>query len=403
MESPAWKIKLKKKLSEQFEEPALKSCLERFTDNLTQEKSELSQKPAKLADFLVDGDFDKHEQIVLFLDAISEIQPYAEHRVFLDKIQDAFALLLQTLVRKNEDGNHQGFTVLPVKNRSSVETIGASRNSIPHLPELPEFKEEFENGKRDRNLKVTGVFFPEEGGLNCKSICETIARELLSNLRNINGDITDPINKLNGHLNSYPLHKKPLEVVYINPGKQSEIESMIAVTEKLHTYLREKVWFYIYGEEAHTRLQQTSDDWLHSTEDDLWGLLSNFDEYRQIKRLKEKEDKTLNKIKQNNSGQSRDNYQAETINIIQFNVDQTQLNQLKGQIKETREIAGNAKDVGKAEFLALNQALDIIEKQVDNPTAVDQTALEKSQETLSGLVDISSLAVNIQTILNYFT
>lgn len=401
MEYPAWKIKLKEKLTKQFEIPELEQCIKQFVEELALKKPELLNNPFDLAEFLVDGDFDKHQQVFLFMNVLSKIQNAVEDPYFLEKISDTFALLLQTLVLKNDDAQKNGFTLLPVEETYSVETIGSSRNVIPHLPKREEIEEEHINGRRNHNFKVAGVFFPEEGGLNCESICETIAKELLGIALGMKNIEKHPLGKLSGLLDAYSKDDQPLQVVYFKPQKTSEMQSMSEAIDYLHNYLEGKIWFYIFGD--NTDSEGKSEDWLHTSEVALWGLLSRFNE----------EQKRIDSFQQRGNHMTKKGItvignvgEINEEKTVQGNNYTTQINhdehsEFKQTLKQTLKVAEQSDDVGKAQFIALSQALDIIEKQIDNSQAVDKKALEESKDTLSGLVDLTSIGSNISTILSF--
>ena len=397
-----WQNKLIKNINEQLQRPDLSQVVEIFIQKLTQGNSNLKTDPISIAKYLVFGEEDRHLHVAQFLTALqeSDINPSLDspEKVLL-------SYLLQTLVRKFCDENDKGVSRIHLDKPQSVELVSASRNSAVHIPNYSENTREYQNGQKDSKFQNVGHFIPETGEFDEQAICQNIAKDLLITLGiSANSDSTDCLTALSGYLSAYKDEpgNAPLQTIYLKQNAGHNPLQIKTVADIFQERLGKLLWLYIYG-------GKNSKDWLHTTEDELEGLVQRYEQQNKSELYSAQQKPTGESLMkpeiniENTDGNVNVNIVSGTQkgsqvgqgNIQLSNADIEQLLQLLEQLRHNAE---QDDGLGKKEYADINQATEDIKTEIQKNQSADKNVLTKAKEVLEGFNDVASIAGSVEKI-----
>lgn len=386
--------KLIKKLTDQLRLMANNRAVIGFNEKVREDFPELPQDWHSLSTHLVKGGGDRHIQVAQFL---TSVQSAPLHKADEQAIKNLLAYLLQTLVRKCSNDGDQGLSHIAVELEMTVELIINSRVAAPHLPSHDKDKQEHRNGQRNPQFEITGHYLPETGEWDAKKICQAIARDILKTIDDEQyANYLDPLKELVDTLSGFKddYSNAPIQGVYLKKDCGYHPFQVDEVANVFYQNLGDSLWIYVYG-------GQESDNWLHTTEGGLKGLLKRYNNMIKPEPQKTTEDQNMgsksfhvgdNSVVNIVTGQQSDN-QIGHGNIK--GIDTRQLLDLIGQLKTA---AYNADDVSKPQYAAITQAADNIETEVQKPNGAGKSVLAQATKVLDSFKDIAGIAENINEI-----
>jgi len=248
-------------------------------------------------------------------------------------------------------------------------------------------------------------YLPETGVWDAEEICQAIAKDILIDLDGTDANYPSPLQELADKLSAYvdDLGNAPIQGLYLKKDDGHHPLQVDAVAQRFYQTLGDLLWIYVYG-------GQESEDWLHTTEGRVKGLLERYNNLikpePQSNQRKTTEDSTMSNssIKLENIGSNTivnivTGHQTDTQtghgNIKHSGIDTSQLLSLIEQLKEN---AHNADDVSKQQYADITQATQDIEAEMQKKDGANKSILAKASEMLGGFKDIASIAENIDKI-----
>lgn len=421
------KDKLRLKIEEQLKSPMLQPFVNKYLDKLVEARQVVNREYNSVAEYLVEGQNEgdlRRNPILMFLEVAESCPTNANE---IESLYILFSYLLQTLVRKCQDTQDNGFTRLPVNRIGTVELINAARTSTPIIPRYAEENLEHKNGQRglrDGRLEYLGFYLPETGIVDdVEAVCRSIAKEILISLgESADGHYSDPFELLEGRLSRYDLtpEKAPIHGFYLHEqyaeANPLGISRVAAILTK-RTYNRLQV--YIYG----TSKQDSVEDWIHTKEERIRGLIVennkivesyNLQLFAEKSMPKSSKHKAEKNPKMNNQDINIGHIAAgATININtgtqshsqvgQGNIQLTgpETAQLLQHLAKLRADADQSDDVSKQAYKVITKAADDIENQITRGSTARKTVLTNAKDVLDGFKNIAGIADSIEKITKF--
>ncbi len=395
------KSKLQEKLCEQLQRSDLKPVVDNFVGKLVRYNPDLKNDAESIAEYLTVGQGDRHLHVAQFLTAVESFGPSKPKQ---SAIQDLLGYLLQTLVRRYCEESDQGLTHIQVEKLQTVKLVGASRTSVPYLPNYINSKDhaEHENGQKNDRFQNIGQHFPIEGGLDEAAKCNEIANALLPLFGySSDAEVSNPLELLIDNLSAYidAPENSPLQALYLEKESKHNPLHIDSIAAKFLQDLDQLLWVYVYGGGINN-----AQDWLYTSETKIEGLVNRYE--RQSKSETPQETKEEDQMKpgqviSGNNNTVNNNYGIqENTQIGQGNIkiNQTDIKQLQDHLDEVIKTAHDANDINESQCADINQVIKDIKQEIQKQK-VDGSILVKAKTDLESFKEILSISGGVASII----
>jgi hypothetical protein len=403
-----WQTKLRSSLVEQLKRTDLSDVINNFIEELGKQCPDLPDNFDAIANYLVLEQKNDVKRIDVILILLSVAEKHANNHN-LESLYYLFAYLLQTLVKQCE-GAVNGLTWVPFERRETLELINAAKRTNPLVPDYDAEQLEFENGQRNSRLENIGDFQPTSGNMDPEKVCQDIAKELLQTLGDSDKNPVDAVKTLMGRLNRYRYQESESRLQGIHLHEEMLAEhpfNVTAVAERFIELTQNKLPIYVYG----TRQQVKINDWLHSDEEDIRGLIveenkivENYNKQFKKTIKPDKGTKMDSEIKLGDIGNNATvsivtgSQSGSQVGHANIQLSQDLITQLLKHLDQLRIDAEQTDDVGKLQYAAITQATDAIQAEIQKPEGADKSILLKSKQVFEGVKNIASISASIEKI-----